>query len=336
MSVTLRQIAKELGVATSTVSRVLAGKTDGTPITRHCIDRILEAAERMNYRANASARAVRTGKTSCVAVLISKGPTYITAEVLGHVHNALDALGMHLALARVPDEQLSSAMYVPRLLREFVAEGVLVYYPDYEPPGTAELLRRFGVPAIWMNVKRADDCVYPDDLDAGRRATEHLLKLGHRRIAYLDFSHAPDDTGQHYSARDRQAGYEQAMRQAGLEPAILRKYVPSEARLDVCQEWLTGAAATACVTYAPSAATPLLCAMLKTGKQPGRDLSIVTFDHNRDASIGFKVTTFTVPHREVAHASVERLSRRIADLSLTLEPLAVPFGYLEGNTCQAV
>jgi len=83
------------------------------------------------------------------------------------------------------------------------------------------LVRQYRLPSIWVNVKRAEDAVHPDDLTAGRLATELLLSHGHRRVAFLDITDpwAPE-LGRHYSLADRQRGYERAMRAAKAKPSV--------------------------------------------------------------------------------------------------------------------
>ena len=49
-----------------------------------------------------------------------------------------------------------------------------------------ELIRRDHIPAVWLNAKRGADCVYADDLAGAREGTERLLRLGHKRVAWLD------------------------------------------------------------------------------------------------------------------------------------------------------
>ena len=80
-------------------------------------------------------------------------------------------------------------------------------------------LRALQTPAIFINVKQEFDAVHPDDLRGGEIATEHLLQLGHTRIAY---ARAAVNLKEHYSEIDRRLGYEAAMQSAGLPPLIWR------------------------------------------------------------------------------------------------------------------
>jgi LacI family transcriptional regulator len=337
MPVTLRQIAKQAGVATSTVSRVLNNKTDGTPITSQCVERILKIAEQMNYRPNISARATRTGRTGCIAVVLSQNNhSYISAGLLGEIHRALEGRNLHLVVARLPDEKVAKEGFVSKLMREWFADGLLVYYPDHVPQGMVETVRRYNIPCIWMNFKLPVDAVHPDDMGAGRRATEHLIRQGHRDIVYVDYSHSADElVGGHYSARDRQAGYEQGMYEAGLEPRVIRSHVPGTRRRDFSFEWLKAPnRPTGIVCYAPSASTPIICAGFLLGLRPGHDYSIITFDDKNNNDLGVRVTTFTLPQAQIAQTSLKMLLEKIDDPARLLSSCAIPFGVLEGDTCK--
>ena len=221
MTVTLKRIAEHCGLSLQTVGAVLGSRAHlFRPETR---ERVLRAAAQLGYRRNSAAKAMRSGRFACAALVLSDNPwrsTLFREQVAGMDH-ALTAAGMHLAHALIPEHDLREHGRVPKILGELMADGLLINYTTGIPPALDRVMAKHHLPAIWMNVRRDRDCVHPDDEGAGRLATEHLLALGHRRIAYVDYCHATGQPDQHYSAADRQTGYAAAMRAAGLAPRVI-------------------------------------------------------------------------------------------------------------------
>ena len=65
-----------------------------------------------------------------------------------------------------------------------MADGMIVNYTHEIPQAMLDLVHAHHAPAVWINVKLAKDCVFPDDVNAARSVTEELIQLGHRRIAF--------------------------------------------------------------------------------------------------------------------------------------------------------
>ena len=170
MKVTIRQIAARTGLSPITVSRVLGDKSDKhRPETR---ERVLRAAEELGYRINTAARAISTGRFGSVALLMSTEGSfsYLPGPLMDGIQEVLEEQDLHLTVARLSDEKLTDAEYVPQILREWTADGVLINYHFHIPGRLIELVRRYNVPSIWINSKQECNSVHPDDFGAGRRA----------------------------------------------------------------------------------------------------------------------------------------------------------------------
>lgn len=332
--VTLEEIAAAAGVSRNTVSRALNGKTKEIwPSTVRRANRIRRIAARMGYRPNSAARAMGRGRFGCAALLLSTEPgrSTLPGRLLDGVHNALAGHDMSLALAKMPDEALTDEAFVPKVLRELMADGLLINYNREVPAKMIELIDDQGIPAIWINSKREKDCVHPDDLGAGQAATEHLLSLGHRHIAYVSFS--PVGSPKHYSEADRQAGYEAAMARAGLKPRLIQPGAGEEPgdRLAWARRWLAGPdRPTGIVAYAHGPLVKYAASTL--GLRAPDDLSVLSFAEQQEVGLGEPDTTMVIPAAAMGKTAVEMLVERLRAPSEGLEPRVLPIALVNGRT----
>jgi LacI family transcriptional regulator len=210
---TAKDVALLAGVKQPTVSLALNGAKSGTRISEATRQRIVQAAAELGYRPNSSARAMKSGRFGSVAVLTSVNSArgHIQTAMLNGIHGELAANGQHLMLMKAPDESLTDEYVMPRLLQEWTVDGLLVGLNQEvneeaaAPPRMVEIIERYHIPSIWLNVVREWDCVRPDDDQGGYDATRHLLALGHRRIAYVGPPRRERHTN-HYSQQHRKEG----------------------------------------------------------------------------------------------------------------------------------
>ncbi|MEM1212603.1 MAG: LacI family DNA-binding transcriptional regulator [Planctomycetota bacterium] len=283
-------------------------------------ERIKALARKHGYRANTAAQAMSTGRFNAIGFLHSNIPnrSYTNAPLLQGVYGELARHNLHMTSAALPDEDLADPERMPKLLRELTADGLLIDYMSEVPQPMSRLLTQHRIPAVWLNTKRQVDCVYPDDIAAGRLATEHLLERGHRGVTFLSVTNS-----NHYSVDDRIEGYKQVMREAGLEPRIVKRPdVPWEDRFEYCQHLLEEEADTglAYVCYGSESSTPIAAAGLRRGMALGRDMSIVSFAETPDVALGVLMSTVILPFDDVGRAAVAALIQKIQDPSQPLPP----------------
>jgi len=338
--VTLQDIAARVGVDRSTVSRVLSNKAAEGGISSELAQRIFREAEELNYIPNTSARAIRMGRFNCAALLMSTdaGRSYLSSRLLDGIHDELAAADMHLTVAKVPDFRLSNQDYVPKILRTLTADGMLINYTHHLPEHLVEIVDERKFPAIWMNTRRDHDAVYPNNFDAAREATQRLLSLGHRRIAYMDLCAGREDVaGHHFSAIDRMAGYSQAMRTAGLEPWEVRpesSCVRYEDELQFAREFLRRPnRPTALLCYFAIFTPALMRAATELGLRVPQDLSIVTFAGEAFREQGLLVSAMLEPHYRLGQEAVRLLNRKIDDPQQIIAAAKPDFVWQEMSTC---
>ena len=345
MQVTQKQIAAYVGVDQAAVSRALSGTGRLIGLSDTRVAEIRQAAAKLGYLPNASARGMRAGKFGTIALVLSAhmGRSYLPERTLSGICDALGERDLHLTIARLPDEKLTDAGFVPKILREYCCDGMLIDYTDDIPAKMIDLIEHLRQPAIWLNRKRDHDCVYPDDMAIGRMATRRLLEAGHRRIAYVDWGAGwkqLDDA--HYSQRDRQAGYVEAMKAAGLAPRpIRREDRDNEAQAKRLCETVTHLLAeddrpTAFVAYADQFARRAAAAALRQGLRVPEDLSLVTVAASEMETLDddTRLSAVMAPERKYGTAGVEALLEKLAAPGGTrLAPRAVPpTKFFEGQT----
>jgi DNA-binding LacI/PurR family transcriptional regulator len=323
--ITQIDIARHLGIGQKTVSRALGAPGYVSPAMR---ERVLAAAESLGYRRHASAATMRTGRFHSVILLqgMLAAASNLTPDLLRGIHDHLAAHELALTLARFDDRDLSSEQFLPRTLRELAADGLLVKYDINVPPGLAEHIARHALPAIWINSKRAEDAVHPDDFGAGALATEHLQLHGHRRIAYLDTGYA-DNPIFHYSREDRRQGYRQQLTRSGGQPAEIL-------RLDLAHDQEPAAALAAgldalgqpsgVVCYGGGDAALLLRAAALRGWRVPQDLSLVAIAGG-PLELGLRVDSVLAADRTVGEVAAEMLVTKIAAPDRRLPTREIPY-----------
>jgi LacI family transcriptional regulator len=322
-------IARRLNLSQRTVSACLSGSGKISKQTRQ---RVLETANEMGYRPNRSALSMRTGRFNTVAMLQSTQPGFsdLPEFLLSGLQDGLIRLGVHLMIASVPDEQLCDEGFLPSVLREWAVDGFLVNYNYGFSLKMVDVIERNHLPSVWLNCKRTHDCSYPDDVGAGRRLTEHLLGLGHRRIAF--FSHRLFEG--HFSVGDRYFGYSEAMAEAGL-PARKLFYADgegnsSEDALRFVRSVLESPdRPTAIVAYEIREATRILYMSLRLGLSIPEDLSLVTVCERPAEDLGLPITVLRIPHAAEAEAALDVLMRRINGEE-HIAPRVVPYREMTG------
>jgi len=324
-------IARALGIGQSTVSRAF-----GAPgyITEELKAQVIATADRLGYRPNQGARAMRLGRFEQVVLVQSVDPmlSWMPHRLLLGIQKALVAKDHGLLVASFPAEALVEESTIPRTLREFSADGILVNYNTNEPPRLAEIIHQHRIPAVWINAKRSMDCVYPDDRQAGRLLAEYLLGLGHRRILYFDM-HLIHTAQRHYSRVDRFAGWSEAMAAAGAE--ALELLPSSHILLGELAEYVCKALECQCssavVTYDAEEAAAVLYAALSLKWRIPADLSLACFHHDA-LYLGVGISAALSPYEEMGRAAAAMLLKRQAE-GTSQPALALPYTLLvQGST----
>lgn len=308
-------VARQAGVSRATVSLVLNGRMD-IQIPEATRQRVQAIARELGYRPHRSGRAVRTGKTGNIAFLLStvSERSLFSPRLLDGLIDAAAEHDQHLLVSRISDEKLTDVDFVPKILREFAADGLVINYNSQTPPRLAELIMAAKIPAIWINDKRAFDCVFPDDFAAAKSATEHLIAAGHTRIGYAGWMPGP-----HYSMGDRLAGYQAALATHGLsECFVLLEQAP------VTQFWTISEPPTAVLCYSPD--------VLKiVWEVAPKNCALVVIHSESYATLERTFDTWLLPDYALGRAAVELLMQKIDAPEQLCAPRAILLAFQQEN-----
>jgi beta-glucosidase len=308
---TLEEVAARAGVSRSTVSRVINGEAKVSRTSRKVV---MHAVNELGYVPNMAARSLATRHTNAIALVVSDpapdgdgdagtGDDPVSAALVRTAGRALQAAGKQVTLmfAGAPDSQQRIARHIGA---GHVDGAVLV-----RPHGTGPLpdaLAQSGIPAIALGraaLPIAVPCVDIDNAEGAATAVRHLLALGRRRIAAIG---GPEDA---IAARDRLAGYQDALRDAGHRPIVIAGDFSRASGAAAARRLLSGRPHIDAIFAANDLmAMGALAALRAVGRRVPDDIALVGFDDVEGAAYTAPpLTTVHNPVADQAHAAVRLL-----------------------------
>jgi DNA-binding LacI/PurR family transcriptional regulator len=294
--VRIEDVARAAGVSTATVSRALRGLPSVSPETQQAVRR---AAAELGYVVSRSASSLASGRTMTVGVVTPYVSRWYYATLIEAVERELRRVGYDALLVGVGASMTEDAKpFRADELRGRVDGLVILTAPltGQELDG----VRRLTVPMVFVGAGTTGMMsVRVDDLSIGRTATEHLLDLGHRRIAYIGGD--PDDRRNLAAPLDRRAGWLAAMRSAGVEPAPayaeISDFTAATGRQATERLLALREPPTAVFAASDDIAFGVLCAARAAGIDVPADLSVIGVDdHELSETLG--LTTIAQPVAE--------------------------------------
>jgi LacI family transcriptional regulator len=208
--VTIADVAAHAGVGAGTVSRVLNDSPRVSAATRA---RVLAAIELLDYRPNPLARGLSTGRCQTLGVVVPFFTHASAVERLRGVAAALDGSRYDLVLFNV-ESTVHRDEHFATLTRRDRADGLLIMSLP-PPPTSLHRLATSGVPIVLLDAEAPDvPAVVTDDVAGGRLATQHLLDLGHERIAFIGDD--PANPLGFVAGTAREEGYRLTLADAGV------------------------------------------------------------------------------------------------------------------------
>jgi DNA-binding LacI/PurR family transcriptional regulator len=208
----IEDVARRAGVSIATVSRALRGLPDVATATR---DRVLAAANELNYVASPFAARLASGRTRTVGLVVPFVNRWFFAEVIATVETALRRAGFDLLLYNLGDADGRSRFFDVMPMRKRV-DGVLVaslVLDDAEFAALTDLERPVGLLGLQREGLLSASI---DDIRSARTAVEHLIGQGRQRIALIGGD--TDDPMAFTPPLHRRDGYRDALEAAGLSP----------------------------------------------------------------------------------------------------------------------
>jgi len=304
MTITIRDVAEAAGVSTATVSRALRGLQNVDEETRA---KVKAVALSMDYVISPSASRLASGRTGSIGVVTPQVAGWYFSTVLSGIEAVLQQAGMDLLLISVGDEAspVSRNLVAPRLNRR--VDGVITIALATQDAQLQSVMS-LSLPTCLIGVAQAGvSTASIDDVVAARAATQHLINLGHRRIAVI----AGAPPGEFFTApHARYLGFTDLMREAGLDvdPTLeARGYFTIAGGESAMDKVLTQRERpTAVFAMSDEMAFGAMRSLRSHGLQPGRDVSVIGID-GHDMSELLDLTTVAQPVQELGRIAAEAL-----------------------------
>ena len=320
---TSADVAREAGVSRTTVSFVLNERPD-VKLPDETRQRVLTAAKRLGYQPNASARRLAGGRSHVIALVMRQSPEQVAsdaglAETLRGLAAAARASGFRVMVEPLTPEG-PHATYTS-LLRAQHADGLVISGPRVDDPSLLELVDD-GFPIVLQGDLPDVSCptVDVDNVAGARGAVEHLVALGHRRIACI--TNAPLV---YTAAQERLTGYREALDAAGIEPdpdLIIEGGFDASSGHQAMAELLERTTFTAAFVASDVVALGAIGALRAAGLDCPADVSIVGFDDIPLAAyFDPPLTTVRLPAFELGQAAGRALLDRIAEREIAARTL---------------
>lgn len=303
---TIKEIAKKAGVSPGTVSKALADREDVSVRTKR---RIKKLAEELGYIPNYIARSLVTNRTHTIGLVTPYlGNPALVERIRGIQNTCLEREYFLVSCLNEGKEKEERAQIKALLSRK--VDG-LILTPSSQSKELKNLIKEIEIPVVLMSemIDGLDcDFVGEDDYEGGKIATEYLIKLGHRDIAY--FGNSPDI----YSDRCILKGYKDTLERYGIE--FKKEYIfwgnAEEKILEDNIENLLTNTATGIICWSDVIAIEVLKELEKRDKKVPEDISVVGYDNIEMLSLfHIPLTTIGQPNFLIGKKAVEVLLERI-------------------------
>jgi LacI family transcriptional regulator len=321
---TILDVAAAAGVSKSTVSNVVRGADDVADSTRA---RVLDAIRRLNYKPNAIARQFVRQRTTILGVLVGDLDNPYYAQMARVVEREAFRCGYTAMFCNIEGDEEIALAGVEALLEHRIAGVVFLAFIS-RTRQLEDALRQAGVPIVFLGLSEQwGDSVGPQDAAGARLAVEHLLELGHQRIAYVR-TPLVEQSGD----RARYSGYRSAMRQAGLPTLPSVAWIPGAGSVAIGRRRLALRDAlqdaerpTALFVSNDIGAISMMEACEQIGMAVPSDVSIVGFDDIAIAGLHrISLTTVAQPLDFQAERAVALLLERIEKPRLRPRHVSAP------------
>jgi LacI family transcriptional regulator len=310
MPATVREVAFRAGVSAMTVSRVINDRAGVGAETRQ---RVQKAISELDYNPNRIARSLISNKTNTVGLIVPDVSNPFFAPLLKGAEMAARRAGYRLLVCNSEGDLRLEREYVEDLVSHRV-EGLLIAPANDHSKASLRPLLDAGFPLALVDraIPGLDcDLVQSDNTAGARRLTEHLINIGHRRIAHVTES---DDVS---TGRERLLGYREALESAGIpfeQDLLFRTTVDRIGGYRATQEMLSlDRLPTAIFTVNNMTAVGAVQALRERGMTVPKDICLVCFDEIEHlAVLSPFLTVIDQPAETFGRLGTELLLERIS------------------------
>lgn len=304
----IRDVAIRAGVSTSTVSRVLSGKSIVNEKTR---ERVLLAVNELKYTPNTLAKSLKMGHTNTVALMVPSIENHIFPEITRGVEDTARRNGMTVILCNTDEDTEVEKEYINKLRTQWI-DGFVVssMKPDSEH---IRALHREGFPVVLTSRHYEGDgidAVAVDNVQAAYNAMQYLIKTGHRRIA-IALGRCELNL-----YRDRLIGYKKALSDYNIpidEALIMHETIGTSSFYNLTKKLIeSGANPDAVFATSDPKALVVMHALTDCGLRIPEDISVMGFDNVQISSlIDPPLSTISQPLYEIGELAMKKLIMQI-------------------------
>jgi LacI family transcriptional regulator len=330
MPITLRELAQVAGVSVSTISRAL-NHSEHT-VNEETRQRILALARELGYRPNVIARGLRTDRSFTIGIIVDNIVSPFTPLIIRGIQDHLKVHNYFSVIINADWDPEAEAEAIHELVSRSI-DGII--FVESWLRGANPTLDLANKPYVFVHRLFSGtygNSVQVDERYGARLAVEHLARLGHRRIAFINGPASWD------ASQDRHAGYRDVLAELGIpyDPALV-----AEGTWEV-QSGYPAAKRFLALAQRPQAifaandlmALGAIYAIQEAGLRVPEDIAVVGYDDREIAGISRPaITTVTLPCYEMGQASADLLLGRLANGAEQTEPVKIRGRLIVRESC---
>jgi LacI family transcriptional regulator len=332
-NITLSDVARELGISKATVSLTINGSPLVAIKTR---EKILKKIEELGYVYNRGAAGLSTGKSRIIGLAVHDITNPYFSEVCAAIESILSQNGRMSFLCNT-NESLERQRRFVNTLVEHSADGMILCPAAGTDMESLQPLMRRGIPTVLLtrDVEGVElDFVGNDETLSLKMVTEHLIRLGHRRIAMLG---GGQQTSTSYK---RRAGYFLAMEENGIsvDPALVIDCDTNPQAAEEAVSRIIGQSdrPSAIACYTDQLALGAISGLHRMGLKPGKDIAVVGCDDIPEASRAYvQLTTARIQKWVIGQTAAKLLIKRVSDPDLPLQRVILAPELIIRNSCES-
>ncbi|EMI55137.1 ribose operon repressor [Rhodopirellula sallentina SM41] len=297
--ITIRDIAKRANVSSATVSRVL---NDSSPVKEEKRAAVLEAMKALDFQPNLFARGLASGESRTIGIAVQMSGSSFYNLVSDGVSASLEELGYSPIYSNRKHRPGIGLAAITTLINRRV-DGLILMGGDVSARELKEIRNTMPTIVVGRDISgRTEETVYIDNFKPAYELTKVLIEAGHRRIAHISGNQ------KHYDGRQRLEGYQQALKDHGIQPSeelIYEGDFSSQSGVIGVNSLLSrGINFSAVFAGNDPCAYGVRLALYQKGIRVPDDVSIVGFDDQRESAyMTPPLTTVHQPARELGEAA---------------------------------
>lgn len=315
----IQDLARELGVSTTTVSFVLNGKAKEKRLSAALTKRVLDYAEKVGYRPNELAKSLRTGKTKILGLVIEDISNPFFANIARYIEAKAYSRGYRIIYCSTENDAKRTTEFI-QLFRDRHVDGYLITPPAKIADTLASLVKD-GLPVVQFDRYLPEvetDFVVVDNRKGAYEATAHLIHEGFRRIGFVNLD------SQQTQMRDREQGYRESMEENHLVPHVLPMQIQKQDQKNLARFYSFYKEAELDAVF--FAANHLAIIGLRAFKHFNEPLpGIVSYDdHTHFRLSSPTITVVSQPIAQIAEEVIHILINRLEGTLRTTQKLILP------------